>query len=152
MPPLQLCVHQERSVRDTGHAGHPRLLSGLRRHSLEPKCCYLITPVSAPHEDPYDMALQAAEAALPRIPAGYRQHPSFYDAFIQIEFQQVRGCLSFRRQGFDHGATDGEMLVPVITPRVEETNQLTGASFQGTDIAPLPHVATQASIGQIVGD
>lgn len=96
--------------------------------------------------------LSAVLPLLPWIAASYRQHLAFHNAFVQIELQEACRSLSFRRNGFNDSATDGEVLVPTIASRVKETNQLTGASVQGTDVAPLPHVAPQASISQIGGN
>lgn len=87
---------------------------------------------------------------LPRIPASHRKHLAFHDSFVQIEFQKPCCCLTLRGKGFDHSASDRKMHVPTFPPRIKQANKLACASVQGTDVAPLPHVASQASIREIV--
>ena len=43
------------------------------------------------------------------------------------------------------------MIVPTLAPRVEEKRERAGFRVNRTDIAPLPCIASMASIGKVVG-
>ena len=43
------------------------------------------------------------------------------------------------------------MIIPALMPRVEERHERAGFRVKRTDIAPLPCIASKASIGKVVG-
>jgi len=43
------------------------------------------------------------------------------------------------------------VIVPTLAPRVEERRERAGFTVNRTDIAPLPCIASKASIGKVVG-
>jgi len=51
----------------------------------------------------------------------------------------------------DYGYSKHEMILPTLAPRVEQIHESAGLRVKRTDITPFPRVASQASIGKIVG-
>ena len=51
----------------------------------------------------------------------------------------------------DYGTLECEVILPMLPPWLEETHELAGLIVDRTHIAPLPYVASKASIGEVGG-
>jgi len=59
-------------------------------------------------------------------------------------------CVALRGEWFDYCSSKNEVIRPAVAPRVEEAYEHAGFGVKGTNIAPLPCIASNASISEVV--
>jgi hypothetical protein len=89
-------------------------------------------------------------ANLSGIAPGCHQHVPFYYTFIKVEPEESYCCLSFRREGLDDRSLKDKMIQPTMAPRVEETHKRTSLRIERANVAPLPCIASKASVCEVV--
>jgi hypothetical protein len=78
------------------------------------------------------------------------QQVPLYDALVEVELEESRGCLSFSREWLNYDSAKQKVVLPALPSRVEETYQRVALSVEGTNIGPLPRVTAKTGIGQVV--
>lgn len=73
------------------------------------------------------------------------------NTFIRVELEQSGRYPPFSRQWLDHGSLKHKVILPTLASRVEERLERAGFRIKRTDIAPLPGIASKASIGKVAG-
>ena len=81
--------------------------------------------------------------------AGTHQQPAQLDALRGIDGQDIDGCSANRRSTDQHRADPGEVVVPHVLARVEQTREQTGCRIKPRDIGSLVEIVVQARQGQI---
>ena len=89
-------------------------------------------------------------ASLSGIAPGHHQHAPFYYTFIKVEPKESDCCLSFRREGLDDRSLKDKMIQPTVAPRVEETHKSPSLRIESANVAPLPCIASKASVCEVV--
>jgi hypothetical protein len=58
--------------------------------------------------------------------------------------------VALRCEWLDYCSSKNEVIRPAVAPRVEETDEPAGFGIEGSDIAPLPRIASKASISEVI--
>jgi len=88
--------------------------------------------------------------SLSRVTPGCHQDLPFYNTLIEVELKDSDCCLSFGREGLDDRSPKDKMILPTVAPRVEEADEHASLGIERADIAPLPGIASKASVREVV--
>jgi len=72
------------------------------------------------------------------------------DALFDVELEHPYRGRSLRSDRLDKGCSKDEVILPTVSPRMEEAYKRAPLCVDRTYIAPFPHITSKAGVGQVI--